>query len=256
MRRLNSRPAGLCQNLTVTEAADDPATGPARGVRCRVWWARLASLRPVHLELLTGAERARREELRRAADRDRFVLGAALLRLAGAAELDARPRELVVDRTCTSCPRRHGKPRLPGSDLHVSVSHSGEVVAVATARTYPVGVDVEQLTSTDYGPLLRHVLAPPEAGTVHSARDFFVYWSRKESALKATGDGLATPMTDLVVAPPSAAPRLLRYGADARPTAAMADLAGAGDGYAAAVTLLGPGPLAVDERDADELLAP
>lgn len=207
-----------------------------------MWWARLDALGPDHLQLLDSVERARRVRFLRAADRDRFTLGAALLRLAAAAELGTRPEELRIDRTCSRCVRPHGRPQLVGSDLHVSVSHAGDLVGVATTRLGHVGLDIEQLTDADFQPLLRHVLAPGEAD-VSSREDFFAYWTRKESILKATGDGLLTEMTDVVVSPPCAAPRLLGC-LDSVPTATMVDLAPT-PGYVGALTVLASGPVSV-----------
>lgn len=221
---------------------------------CLVRWASLSAIRPQHVLLLSPVERGRRDTLRARADRDRFTLGAALLRLAVADQTGTPPDAVPVDRTCPDCTRPHGRPRISGSDVHVSVSHSGGYVAVAVTRAGPVGIDVEQITALEYEPLLRQVLAPAEAGMVRSVRDFFVYWARKESALKATGDGLTRSMTELVVSSPDAPARLVRYGTDHNPATAMCDLVGV-EGYACALTVLGTASVDVDERDATALLA-
>ena len=59
-------------------------------------------------------------------------------------------------------------------------------------------------------------------------------------------------MTDILVSGPSQAPTLLRYADRTDITASMADLS-PGEGYAAAVTVLGVGPQQVRERQAAEL---
>jgi phosphopantetheinyl transferase len=41
--------------------------------------------------------------------------------------------------------RHHGRPRLPGTGLHASISHSGATVAVAVSSAGAVGVDVQQV---------------------------------------------------------------------------------------------------------------
>ncbi len=215
-----------------------------------VWWAQLALLRAHHIDLLDAAEQGRRPGYLRAADRDRFTLGAALLRLAVTDEVGGSPVDLVVDRRCESCGRPHGKPTAPGTDLHVSISHSDELVAVAVTRAGPVGVDVEKMSTMDYEPLLDQVLAPGEE--IHSAADFFTCWTRKESVLKATGDGLLTSMREVRVSPPGTPPELLRYASTTR-VATMTDLRPP-DGYRAAVTVLTAGPLDVSERSAQSLL--
>jgi 4'-phosphopantetheinyl transferase len=60
-------------------------------------------------------------------------------------------------------------------------------------------------------------------------------------------------LTEVAVTPPGAPPRLLRYGGRADLVASLADLA-AGDGYAAALAVLAPGPLRVSVQDAAALL--
>jgi 4'-phosphopantetheinyl transferase len=145
-----------------------------------VWWADPAWVRPAHLALLDPVERARREALRRPADRDRFTAAAALLRLVGARTTGLAPGEVAIDRGCARCGKPHGKPRIHGYDLEVSVSHSGARVAVA-AGAAPLGVDVEQVTAIDLTDLAGHTLGAGESAA--GAADFFVYWTRKESAV-------------------------------------------------------------------------
>jgi len=59
------------------------------------------------------------------------------------------PAAIVVDRTCHTCGEPHGRPRLPGTRLEASISHSGDIVAVALAEAGPVGVDIEQLSAAE-----------------------------------------------------------------------------------------------------------
>jgi 4'-phosphopantetheinyl transferase len=220
---------------------------------CEVWWAQASWEQPWHLGLLDETERSRRDALRRPADRARFTVAAALLRLAVAAHLGTAAASVGVSRACDSCGRPHGRPRVPGTGVHVSLSHSGDRVAVAFTRAGAVGVDVEQITDVDLAILTSTVLAPAEVGTITSAPGFFTHWTRKESVLKATGDGLAVPMTDVVLTSPDACPRLLHYpGRDTLP-ARMVDLH-PGAGYAAALTVLVGNTIAVRELDARSLL--
>jgi 4'-phosphopantetheinyl transferase len=97
------------------------------------------------LHLLDDRERERVGRCAGEADRGRMLLGAALLRAAAGALLGVPAGALPVDRTCDGCGDWHGRPTIPGTDLDVSVSHSGNVVAVATLRGGGrVGVDVER----------------------------------------------------------------------------------------------------------------
>ena len=147
----------------------------------------------------------------RAADRDRFTLGAALLRLALAARLKCDPAAVALDRTCPSCGEPHGRPRLLGPRhweiraqleplspkapraVDLSVAHSGEAVAIAISSAGPVGVDVERLREIDYVRLLADVCHRSERAP-DAAAAFLRLWTLKEAVLKAGGEGLATPM--------------------------------------------------------------
>jgi 4'-phosphopantetheinyl transferase len=210
-------------------------------------------MRPWHADVLSDGERARRSGLWDERHRAQFTVAAALLRLV-AAPLTARTAAgVVVDRSCPSCGRHHGRPRLPGTGLHVSISHSGTTVAVAVSHAGEVGVDVQQVVDESVHELSPLVLAESEARHVAVARDFFIYWTRKEALVKATGDGVAVPLGAVVVTPPGTPPRLLGYPRPGGLAAQLRDLSPE-LGYVGAVAVLGPGPLVVHERSAERLL--
>lgn len=217
---------------------------------CQVWFADLVAERPEHLALLDEVERGRRVRYQRDADRARFTVAAALLRLVVAHETGTEPGSVRIDRSCEQCGAPHGKPRVSGAGPHVSVSHSGDRVAVATTWAAPIGVDVEVITERDVADLGRSVLT--DAEPVSCPEDFYTYWCRKESVVKATGDGLRVPLIGVVVSPAGDPARLVSY--QGVPVAAsMCDLA-AGSGYAAAVTVLAEGELAVGIHDATAVM--
>jgi 4'-phosphopantetheinyl transferase len=219
-------------------------------IGCEVWFGDIHTIGAAHLELLDDIELGRRERYRQPADQDRFTLGAALIRLVAGARTGAAPHEVRVDRTCPGCAQPHGKPQLPGTGLHVSVSHSGDLVALALTACAPVGVDVEALSGRDVAGLARSVVGPAEP--IAAPRDFYTYWCRKEAIVKATGDGLRVPLPEVVVSPADQAARLVSY-AGAPPACAVADLP-ARDGYAAAVAVLADGRLDVTVHDAATVL--
>lgn len=79
---------------------------------------------------------------------------------------------LRVARLCPVCgSSAHGRPRLVGSPLEVSLSYAGDLVAVAWADG-PIGVDLERLRS-----------AGPSRGDLQE-------WTRVEALAKAAGTGL------------------------------------------------------------------
>lgn len=181
--------------------------------------------------------------LRREEDKQRLVVGNALLRLTVAGALGCRVEEITIDRSCPDCDKPHGKPMVIGHDLHVSVSHSGDRVGVALTRAGQVGMDVEEINPrVRVADMLRNVLAPgEEAGDI----DFFTRWARKEAVLKATGEGLRRAMTKIALGPHG----LIGFEqpcflADLRP----------GSGYRAAIAVLTAEPVEIVEADGSPLL--
>jgi 4'-phosphopantetheinyl transferase len=217
---------------------------------CAIWWATPRSYRPALDALLDDAERGRSAAYRRPEDRVRFTLGAVVLRLTTAAETGVAPGDVTVRRDCPRCGAPHGRPVLPGTGLHVSVSHSGERVAVAMTRLAPVGVDVEQVLPVDAAGLARSVLgdaAPEDGGGLH------VVWCRKEAVVKATGDGLRAHLPAVRVSPSAEPPRLVSYPDRPDLEASLTDLR-PGVGYAGALAVLHRRAPVLREHDASTLL--
>ena len=227
---------------------------------CEVWWARPDAARPWHRELFTADELGRADAYRRPEDRDRFTVGCATSRLVLGRLLGLAPADVPLRRDCESCGRPHGRPRLPGGGLHLSVSHSGDWVAVAVTDLGPVGVDVER-HAPRAAELADTVLAPAEAAVLARLPEaergtaLIEYWARKEAVLKATGDGLRAPLSGVVVTAPGEPPALLSY--EGRPGLVMAlrELSPR-PGYAAVLAVAGlADPPQVAEHDATGLLA-
>jgi 4'-phosphopantetheinyl transferase len=220
---------------------------------CELYWASTALLSAAHDRLLDPIERQRSMGFRRHGDRARFVLATALLRLAAGVWLRQSPDQIVVNRICNRCREPHGPPRLPGSGLHASISHAGEYVTVALSDVAPVGVDIERIKRIAYAPLLDVVCTASERRHVTSAADFYAYWTRKESVLKATGVGLSLPMTNVVVTAPGDLPRVVTYQ---RSKLAAQMLERRFDPhYACVVTVLTGSPTRFRIHDAQGLLA-
>jgi 4'-phosphopantetheinyl transferase len=236
------------------QSAASEASASGNGQQCEVHVGRIEDLRAAHLALLSDPELTRARQYRLVADSDRCLLGAVLLRIAAARHLGIRPADVAVDRTCGRCGAQHGRPRLPGTSLRASVSHSGDIIAVAITSAGEVGVDVEAVRSIDFAAVTESVCTPRERNYVRAATDFYTFWTRKEAVLKATGEGLNRPMTDLDVTPPGSAPVLLRLGSEASPACQMADIS-VGDGYHAAVAVLAADPVGFSTHDASSLLA-
>lgn len=221
---------------------------------CDVWWATLSDVRPEHASLLDPVEQRRRERYLRSEDRDRFTLGVAMTRLSLAPLLDLAPAAVPLTRACRDCGEPHGPPVVAGGP-HLSVSHSGDRVALALSAAGPVGIDVEACSRQLDSSIERHVLTPEESAALEGGDGIFTYWTRKEALVKATGDGLRAPMTEITVTPPNEPPRLLAWSG-------RAELVGRftmysldpGPGYAACLALIDQPGARVRERPATDLL--
>jgi 4'-phosphopantetheinyl transferase len=219
-------------------------------LRCQVWMVDPGRVPRRYAGLLDPTERGRRDRYLRDGDRARFAAAAVLLRLAAAAAAGTPPERVRVDRACDRCGQQHGRPRLPGTGLHASVSHAGDLVAVALCRAAPVGVDVEQVGDRDVAALVAACLADDEP--LAGPADFYRYWCRKEAVVKATGEGLRAPLAQVRVSPADRPARLLSYRG-AGLVAALRDLP-VPAGYVGAVCVLHAGPLEVELPDPGQLL--
>ncbi|SCL29758.1 RmlD substrate binding domain-containing protein [Micromonospora inyonensis] len=203
-----------------------------------MWWADLGMLRRWHGRLLDDTERRRLAAIGHPRHRRQSTLGAVLLRLAVAHHRGVPADRVRVVRECPACAGPHGRPRLPEHRLSASVSHSGRRVVVAVAGRGEIGVDVERL------------------GADHPSTEL-AQWCRRESVVKATGDGLRVRIRDVRITPPSDPPRLLGYPGRPGLRARLWDLR-PGPGYRAAATLVTPASLPsrvrIVERAASHLL--
>ena len=146
--------------------------------------------------ILDSDERAQAGRFVRAHDRPRYVAAHAALRQVLGHYLDRDPATLRFERNA------HGKPRLAiASDYEFNLAHSGARALIAVARGRAVGVDIElHRPGVDVDALARSVLSPAEqrAFAARQPADrraaFFRAWARKESFVKAIGEGLSCPL--------------------------------------------------------------
>ncbi|MGH3240588.1 MAG: 4'-phosphopantetheinyl transferase family protein [Spirillospora sp.] len=219
-------------------------------LECAVRWARPADGADMRA-LLDGGERERYDRFRRPADKARFVTGRFLARTALAEATGLAAEDIRFTTDCPHCGGSHGKPRLPGSAVDFSLSHSGDRVVIVLVEGAEVGVDVEREGDRDIDRLAEAVLAAPERAALASMDDrrrgFHRYWTRKEALLKATGHGLAAPMTAIHVSAPDDPPEVIAWEGEAAVSPVrLADLT-PGPGYAAAAAVRTDRPLRITE---------
>ena len=230
---------------------------------CRVWWMDPTDAPDWCEKLLSEPERLRAESFRQVVQRRRFTAANALLKVTVAESTGCHPFDVTLRRECPDCGRPHGRPEVLGGGLNVSLSHSGDRVAVALCADGHVGVDVEQVSDVDVESMLGFVLGDAERrafsevqGRQARLRAFLRCWTRKESVLKATGDGLRIPMSNVTLGPPDEPARLT--GFTNRPelvgAAEIVDLR-PGPGYVGAVTVLSAKPVRVWELDGADAFA-
>jgi 4'-phosphopantetheinyl transferase len=234
---------------------------------CQVWWARVeGDIDRAVTALLDPAERDRRQAIRHAPSRAVYGLAHATARLVCGRLLGTEPAALRFTATCRHCGGPHGRPGVdlppghPGGDrLWLSLAHSGDRAVIAVAWDNAIGVDVETvaLRGADL-PLIAlseaerdEVASRPEADRLAA---FIRYWTRKEAAVKATGDGLLAPPGRITLSPPDAPAEIREWTGRPPPHAPLflTDL-DPGPGYRAALATLGR-PLRVVAGDAATLL--
>jgi len=142
---------------------------------------------------LSEAERARADQFRWRADRDRFVAGRGAMRWYVGQAIGSDPAELSFGEG------PFGKPFVLGKrHVHFNVSHSGDWVLIVLAKDEEVGVDVELAQADlDFMEVAPSVFTAAETSTLLALpadlgrTAFYRLWARKEAVLKAWGVGLS-----------------------------------------------------------------
>ncbi len=146
---------------------------------------------PEAIALLDARERERAARFRFDRDRCTYVLAHAMWRIVLGISLDLAPSGIPLQFRAT------GQPRLPGTGLATSLSHSGPVVLIAVGMVEALGIDVERWPPrVSLASLSTVICAPEEQGASHvlparqRERNLLQLWTRKEALLKAWGCGL------------------------------------------------------------------
>jgi 4'-phosphopantetheinyl transferase len=186
-------------------------------------------------------ERARRLHFER--DRERFIAARGILRAILGRYLAIAPQHLRF----AYSPR--GKPALATDHEHhtlrFNLAHSHNLALYALAAGRDIGIDLEHIRANiDHEQIAQRFFAPAEYDTLQrlppeeQLRAFFTCWTRKESYIKACGDGLWQALDQIEVFPALRTPS--QATASNEPPWTLSDLE-AGSGYAAALTVAGQG---------------
>jgi 4'-phosphopantetheinyl transferase len=150
-------------------------------------------------DVLDAHERVRAARFHFRRDAIRFTAARAMLRRLLAGAVGAEPGELSF------AYGPYGKPELSSpfaaSGLQFNVSHSEGVGVFALVRGCRVGIDVERVRSlADLDAVAERTFSPREWAELRRLPSmdrelaFFRCWTRKESFIKALGEGLSHPL--------------------------------------------------------------
>jgi phosphopantetheinyl transferase len=160
-----------------------------------IWYAEtvehdalVGRLRPI-----SDDERLCARGFRSAADRDRYVTGRLLLRLALSAAVANRVQPSAWRFAFDRLSKPRVSPHLP--QVHFNLAHAGRMAVVAVDADRPVGIDVERIDGAPFD-LPSIVLSVREKETLDRCapetrhREFLKLWTLKEALAKRSGGGL------------------------------------------------------------------
>jgi 4'-phosphopantetheinyl transferase len=228
-----------------------PETLAIRGDEIHVWRASLdrtpSEIRSF-LHNLSADERARADRFYFERDREHFIVARGMLRAILGHYVNRAPESLSF------CYASHGKPALAGESdgdaIRFNLSHSHGVALYAVSRNREVGIDIEHIRSElAVLEVAERFFAQREVAVLRTLppevqrQAFFRCWTRKESYIKARGEGLSLPLDQFEFSSDSEGPQpILRIQRDPSEASrwSFQDLTPAA-GYAAALAVEGRG---------------
>src|SRR5260221_5687448 len=171
-----------------------------------VWLCDLDDLRAYEVSGATGLHReeyARAHRIRNLIERRRFIVRSMFVRDLLGKLLGVPPGSLEFATGARGKPRLlrpYGAKGWPASGLGFNISYSENVLAVAVAAGWHVGIDIEvvhplldilTIVDTQFGPFEFDRLGglPVHERTV----EFYRLWTEREAAAKLDGNGIALP---------------------------------------------------------------
>jgi 4'-phosphopantetheinyl transferase len=166
-----------------------------------VWLCSLASATSgMDTAMLCALERRRAQAFRKPELRDAYAASHVALRRILAGYLGTDPAVLEFHHNV------FGKPSLSAyPELHFNLSHSGGWALIGVSRDGPLGVDVEVHSVAPPLEIAPMVFSAAEQALIKSASSadrvalFYDLWVRKEALVKAIGQGLSLPFSEITV---------------------------------------------------------
>ncbi|GGI25682.1 4'-phosphopantetheinyl transferase family protein [Pedobacter mendelii] len=132
--------------------------------------------------VLTDDELNKASKFKQESDTKRYVIGKFCTKMILAKMMNKKPADIHFEFS------EYKKPYI--NDINFNISHSGDYVVIAFS-TYSVGIDIEAINPVlDYQELIHQCFNGEEIKKIIDLDSFYLFWTRKESLLKATGEGL------------------------------------------------------------------
>lgn len=149
-------------------------------------------------ENLTPSEQQRADKMRIANVRQRFINSRGFLRQCLSHYLQQEPNKIELSST------EKGKLFLKNSPLFFNLAHSKNMALFAFNYDNEIGIDIEQIRPLDdLNAIAERVFTDIEIDYLTNTEEdnklntFFKLWTRKEAAIKASGEGLTAPLTEI-----------------------------------------------------------
>jgi len=153
------------------------------------------------ISFLSLDEKERASKFKFLKDRAVYITAKFLLRSLLGHYLKTNPRKIVFEYS------EFGKPSyMKNVEFDFNVSHSGNRIIIGFSKKQIIGVDIEKIKK-DFDPLnlAKNFFSKEEINALAQTQDsemfqaFYRCWTRKESFIKAVGEGLSYPLDSFAV---------------------------------------------------------
>ncbi|KQR67625.1 4'-phosphopantetheinyl transferase superfamily protein [Pedobacter sp. Leaf176] len=132
--------------------------------------------------ILTADELSKAARFTQEPDRIRYIIGKFYSKMLLAKILNENPADIGFEFN------QYKKPYV--NNIHFNISHSGDFVVIAISKN-AIGIDIELINPNfNYEELIYQCFGDDEIKVIKDMDSFYLFWTRKEALLKATGEGL------------------------------------------------------------------